>query len=47
MEDLDSEDSLDSNEEKLLEMKDNKKPIIIFSKLNKYFLIPFLCPIFI
>ena len=46
MEDLDSEDSLDSNEEKLLEMKDNKKPIIIFSKLNKYFLIPFLCPIF-
>jgi len=26
--------------------KNKKTPIIIFAKLNKYYLIPFLCPIF-
>ena len=32
--------------EKINEPKNNQKPLITFAKLNKYFLIPFLCPIF-
>ena len=32
--------------EEFYEIEDNKKSIITFSKLNKYFLIPFLCPVF-
>ena len=30
----------------LSEKVDDKMPILTFSKLNKYFIIPFLCPIF-
>ena len=34
-------------EKKLInEILNNKKPLIIFAKLNKYFLFPFLSPIF-
>ena len=36
----------DEEEEELSERENNKKSIITFSKLNKYFLIPFLCPVF-
>ena len=32
--------------EELYEIEDNKKSVITFSKLNKYFLIPFLIPVF-
>ena len=28
-----------------IEPEDNKKPFVVFAKLNKYFIIPFLCPI--
>ena len=37
---------LKDEETESTENGDNKKPLLIFSKLNKYFLIPFLCPIF-
>ena len=46
MEDLIRVNKLESDEEELSEIANNKKQIIIFSKLNKYFLIPFICPIF-
>ena len=46
MDHLNSTDTFESNNEELTEIEDNKKSIITFSKLNKYFLIPFLCPIF-
>ena len=45
MERLNSEDSVESNEE-LNEINHTKKPIITFGKLNRYFIIIFLCPIF-
>ncbi len=38
--------NLNDEDEKLNELKINKKPLIDFAKLNKYFLIPFICPIF-
>ena len=46
MEDLIRVNKLESDEEELSEIANNKKQIIIFSKLNKYFLIPFICPVF-
>ena len=46
MEELKSVDTFEGNDEKFEVKRGNKKSIIIFSKLNKYFLIPFLCPIF-
>ena len=45
MEDLIRVNKFESNEEELSEIANNKKPIITFSKLNKYFLIPFICPV--
>ena len=36
----------DELEEVLSERENNKKSIITFSRLNKYFLIPFLYPVF-
>ena len=38
--------NLNDESEELDEVKINKKPLIDFAKLNKYFLIPFICPIF-
>ena len=32
--------------EDLNDTKNNKKPIIIFTKINRYFIIPLLCPVF-
>ena len=46
MEQLNSEDTIDEDEEELPEMKETKRPIITFAKLNKYFFIVILCPIF-
>ena len=46
MEQLNSEDTIDEDEEELTEMKETKRPIITFAKLNKYFFIVILCPIF-
>ena len=46
MEDLNSENSIETDEEELSEIKDNKTPIIVFAKYNKYFFIIILCPIF-
>ena len=48
MDQLNYANTFEINDEakELLEREDNKKPIITFSKLNKYFIIPFLCPIF-
>ena len=45
MERLNSEDSVESNED-LNENIHTKKPIITFGKLNRYFIIIILCPIF-
>ena len=45
MERFNSEDTTQSNEE-LNENNHTKKPIITFYKLNRYFIIIFLCPIF-
>ena len=43
-----AESNLDKEEkeEKLNEKETNKKPIITFSKLNKYYIILFISPIF-
>ena len=46
MDDLKSVDTFDGNGKKFEVIRGNKKPIITFSKLNKYFLIPFFIPIF-
>ena len=46
MEQLNSEDTIDEDEEELPEMKETKRPIITFAKFNKYFFIVILCPIF-
>ena len=48
MEKLNSEDTIETFEEdgELPEIKYNKNSKITFAKLNKYFIIPFLCPIF-
>ena len=47
MENLNRVDTSESNEaEQLPAIVNNKKPIITFSKLNKYFIIPFICPVF-
>ena len=48
MDQLNYANTFEINDEakELLEREDNKKPIITFSKLNRYFIIPFLCPIF-
>ena len=43
---MENDETNELDEEELAEMEYNKKSIITFSKLNKYFLIPFLCPIF-
>ena len=45
MEKLNSEDTIEEEDE-LSEIKDTKKPIITFAKLNKYFFILILSPIF-
>ena len=45
MEQLNSEDTIEEEDE-LSEIKDTKKPIITFAKLNKYFFILILSPIF-
>ena len=37
--------SNDSNRDSLIKTKKSKIPLIAFAKINKYFLIPFLCPI--
>ena len=42
---MENDETNELDEEELAEMEYNKKSIITFSKLNKYFLIPFLCPI--
>ena len=46
MERLNSKNTIETNEEEISEIKDIKKPIIEFAKLNKYFFILILCPIF-
>ena len=43
---MEKDETNEIDEEEAPEIEYNKKPIITFSKLNKYFLIPFLCPIF-
>ena len=40
------ETDLKENTSETEEQEKDKKPLITFAKLNKYFLIPFLCPIF-
>ena len=35
----------DERKDSLIKTEEQKKPLITFAKLNKYFLIPFLCPI--
>ena len=45
MKNSDSTKDINKTDE-LAEIKNNKTSLITFAKLNKYFLIPFLCPIF-
>ena len=35
-----------SRDESLIKTENTKQPLITFAKINKYFLIPFLCPVF-
>ena len=46
MQNLDSKNNINNERDELTKTKNNKTSLITFAKLNKYFLIPFLCPVF-
>ena len=46
MKNLDSKNNINNERDELTKTKNNKTSLITFAKLNKYFLIPFLCPVF-